>query len=157
MKEGGTLKHAWHRILSRFFLRLGDVHRHFGNLYGSREEHWAAIENYTRAVALDPGYTQAYYRRGVIYWREIGNHQRAIEDLTRVLELDPACAEAYFNRAMAYQARREFERAITDLERYLAEGHDVYWIDSARRQLIELRTEFEEGEPDGKTEGGSSA
>ena len=117
---------------------MGDAHRHFGNSYGSRDEHWSAIEYYTRAVEIDPVYAEAYYSRGVIYWREVGNHYRAIQDLARALELDPTRAEAYFNRAMAYQARNEIERAIADLERYLEEGQNTYWLASARRQLDEL-------------------
>ncbi|MBN1659956.1 MAG: tetratricopeptide repeat protein [Anaerolineae bacterium] len=148
MTEGGALKRAWHWVLSRFFRRLADVHRHYGNLYGSRDEYWAAIENYTRAVELDPAYAQVYYSRGLIYWREVGNHYRAIEDLTRVIEIDPSRAEAYFNRAMAYQARHETEHAIADLEHYLAEGQDEYWIESASRQLVELRAELAGGTPD---------
>jgi tetratricopeptide (TPR) repeat protein len=148
MAKGSRLKRARHWALSRFFRRLADVHRHYGNLYGNPDEYWAAIENYTRAVELDPAYAEVYYSRGVLYWREIGNHYRAIEDLTRVIEIDPSRAEAYFNRAMAYRARHEIECASADLERYLAEGQDEYWIESARRQLAELRAEAPAGKPD---------
>jgi tetratricopeptide (TPR) repeat protein len=147
MKEGGRLKRAWHWALSRFFRRLADAHRHYGNLYGNRDEHWAAIESYTRAVELDPSYAEAYYSRGVIYWREVANHSRAVDDLTRVIEIEPSRVEAYFNRAMAHQARHEFERAIADFEHYLAEGQDEVWLESARRQLLELRAETSVGEP----------
>jgi len=141
MNKGGALKQAWYWVLSRFFRRLADAHRHFGNLYGNRDEQWAAIGNYTRAVELDPGYAQAYFSRGVLYWREVGHPDRAVQDLTRTLEIDSSWAEAYFNRAMAYQGRHEVEAAIADLERYLVEGQDEYWLESARRQLVELRAE----------------
>ncbi|MGD8397413.1 MAG: tetratricopeptide repeat protein [Anaerolineae bacterium] len=133
------LRRAWRWTLARLFRQVGDTHRHFGNQYGNRDEHWAAIENYTRAVELDPGYAQAYYSRGVIYWREIGNHYRAIQDLTRVIELDPSCAQAHFNRAIAHQLRHDLDLAIADLEHYLSVGQDEYWLASARRQLVELR------------------
>jgi len=135
------LRRAWDWIASRFYRHLADAHRHFGNSYGDLQEHWAAIENYTRAAALDPTYALAYYSRGVLYWREIGNHYRAIQDLTRVLELVPTWAEAYFNRAMAYKLRSEPEKAIADLECYLACGRDPFWLEMARRQLAELRHE----------------
>jgi tetratricopeptide (TPR) repeat protein len=133
-------------MLSRLYRRVADAHRHFGNLYGNRDEYWAAVENYTRATLRDPGYVQAYYSRGVLYWREIGNHYRAVQDLTRVLELDPSWTEAYFNRGLAQKLRNEVDRATADFERYLAEGTDDFWLEAARRQLAELAEDA--GKPD---------
>lgn len=135
------MRRAVHWGLSRFFCLLADAHRHFGNLYGNQQEHWSAVENYTRAILFDPAYAQAYFSRGVIYWREIGNFHRAIQDLTQVLELSPLWTEAYFNRGIAHRQRREWDKAIADFESYLAEGQDEFWLDSARRQLAELRQE----------------
>lgn len=135
----GAVKHAWNWTLSRLHRRVADAHRHFGNMYGNQQEHWAAVEHYTRATIFDPAYAQAYYSRGVLYWREIGNYYRAVQDLTQVLELAPDWAEAYFNRGLAHKLRNEREKAIADFERYLVEGKDEYWLDSARRQLAEIR------------------
>ena len=109
-----------------------------GNAYGNRQEHRAAVGNYTRAIALDPAYTYAYYSRGVLRWRELGEYEAAIKDLSQVLELDPAWAEAIFNRALAYKMNMQYEDAIADFERYLEEGTDEFWLDSTRRQLAEL-------------------
>ena len=124
--------------MSRFLRRLADAHRHMGNAYGNRQEHRAAVGNYTRAIALDPTYTYVYFSRGVLRWRELGEYEEAIEDLSRVLELDPGWAEAIFNRALAYKMNMQYEDAIVDFERYLEEGRDEFWLDSARRQLEEL-------------------
>ena len=124
--------------MSRFLRRLADAHRHMGNAYGNRQEHRAAVGNYTRAIALDPAYTYAYYSRGVLRWRELGEYEAAIKDLSQVLELDPAWAEAIFNRALAYKMNMQYEDAIADFERYLEEGTDEFWLDSTRRQLAEL-------------------
>jgi tetratricopeptide (TPR) repeat protein len=135
------VKHAWNWALSRFYRRLADAHRHFGNLYGDRQEHWAAVENYTRATVLDPTYAEAYYSRGLLYWREIGNYDRAIQDLTQALALEPIRTEAYFNRGLAYSLRNEPDKAMADLEWYLAEGTDDFWLESARRQLEEMRSD----------------
>lgn len=134
-------RRTWNWLLSRFYLSLGDGHRYFGNRYGNREEHWAAVQNYTRAVGRDPTYVRAYFSRGLLYWRELGKPGQAIEDLTRVLELDPDRAEAYFNRAMAHRLALNIDQVVADLERYLDEGEDEFWLDSARRQLADLRPE----------------
>ncbi len=126
--------------MSRFLRRLADAHRHMGNAYSNVQEHRAAVGNYTRAISFDPAYTYSYFSRGVLRWRELGEYEGAIEDLSRVLELDPAWAEAYFNRALAYKMSMRYEEAIGDLERYVAEGSDPFWLESARRQLQELGT-----------------
>lgn len=125
-------------MLSRFLRRLADAHRHIGNAYGDVREHRAAVGNYTRAITLDPAYSYAYFSRGVLRWRELREYEAAIEDLSRVLELDPTWAEAYFNRALAYKTVMRYEEAIADLQRYLEEGADPFWLESARRQLDEL-------------------
>lgn len=135
-------------VLSRLYRRLADAHRHFGNLYGYAKEHRAAVEHYTRAVLHDSNYTQAFFSRGLVYWRELADHRRAIQDLTRVLELDPGWTEAYFNRAMAHRLAGQLSDAINDFERYLALGSDEFWLASAERQMAELRLEMEEREPD---------
>jgi tetratricopeptide (TPR) repeat protein len=129
--------------MSRLYRRLADAHRHFGNVYSSQREHWAAIEHYTRATAHDPTYAQAYYSRGVLYWREVGHCRRAVQDLTTVLELVPTWAEARFNRGLAHALCGEPDEAIADFERYLADGTDEFWLESARRQLASLRDELE--------------
>ena len=59
--------------------------------------------------------------------------------MTRVLELAPQRTEALFNRAMAYQIRGDHDQAIADLERYLVEGNQPDWRESAERQLGLLR------------------
>jgi len=134
----------------------GDTHRHTGNNSGNLQEYWAAVEDYTRATVLDPGYAEPYYCRGVLYWREIGNYYRAIQDLTRFMELNPTRAEAYFNRGLAYKLHRQPDKAIADLEQYLATGKDPYWLEAAGRQLAELRDEpgWETGAAAGRGEAG---
>lgn len=134
--------------MSRSLRRLADAHRHFGNLYGNIDEYWSAVENYTRAIVLDPDYAEAYYSRGVLYWREMGNPYRAIQDLTRVLELEPTRTLAHFNRALAYKMQNEPGKASADFERYLAEGEGGFWLESARRQLAELADDLGRSEED---------
>jgi tetratricopeptide (TPR) repeat protein len=156
-----VMKRAWNWLLSRLHLRVADTYRHFGNLHGDLREYRSAIDKYNRATALDPAYAQAYFSRGVLYWREIRDYPRAVEDLTLVLELAPGWAEAYFNRGVAFRLQGEPVRAIDDLEHYLAHGTDGFWLDSARRQLVELRAELGaeqyDGQPAGQPTGARTA
>lgn len=138
--------------MSRLYRWLADAHRYFANRHSSRQDYLLAIANYTRALAHDPTCAQAYFSRGVLYWREVGEPERAIQDLTHVLELDASWAEAYFNRAIAHRMRQEREQAAADFSSYLAIGTDDYWLGSAQRQLAELQQEMDElGAADGET------
>lgn len=139
------IKRGWNWALSRFFRRLADAHRHFGNQYSNRREYEAAISNYTRAASRDPSYTYVVFSRGVLHWREFGDYPRAIQDLTRVLELDPSYAKAYLNRGLAFKMQKEYDRAIADFEHYLEVGTDDFWLEAARIQLAELHGETSEG------------
>lgn len=127
------------RLLARFYHLRGAMHRYWGNVNTDRVEHELAVDDFSRAIELDPNYAAAYFNRGVLYWRELRNLYRSIRDMTRVLELAPHWAEALFNRAIAYQMRGDHERAVADFEHYLAEGHDLFWRESAERQLGLLR------------------
>jgi lipoprotein NlpI len=109
-----------------------------GNANANRREHRAAVGNYTRAIALDPAYTYAYFSRGVLRWRELGEYEAAIKDLSMVLELDSTWADALFNRALANKMNMQYKEAIDDFQRYLQEGSDEFWLEATRRQLDEL-------------------
>ncbi|MBK8539507.1 MAG: tetratricopeptide repeat protein [Ardenticatenia bacterium] len=47
------------------------------------------MEDYSRAIELDPKYACAYCNRGDAY-AKLGEYQRALKDYSRAIELDPA-------------------------------------------------------------------
>jgi len=129
----------WQRLVrARVYYMLAASHRHFGNQYGSREEHEQAIDGYTRAIAENPRFARAYLERGILYWRELDHPRRAVLDLTRAYELDPGLAEARFNRGIAHQQLREYPEALEDYRAYLAEGDHPHWREYAEKMIKEL-------------------
>jgi tetratricopeptide (TPR) repeat protein len=145
------MRQFWQRwtdwATSRFYNLRGAAHRHFGNSYADIAEYCYAIDDFTRAITLDPDYAEAYYNRGVLYWRELENYYRSIRDLTRAIELDPGRAEAIFNRGIAYKLRGDYEQAVTDFRRYLVVGRDAFWRGAAERQLAEIQDMGQEQVP----------
>jgi tetratricopeptide (TPR) repeat protein len=113
----------------------GRFHRHFGNLSGDRREYQMAVDDFSKAINLQPNHVSALYSRGVLYWRELENFYRAVKDLTRVIELAPHWHEAWFNRALAHQQRNEIPAAIADYEHYLTLPGKPKWRVSAQTQL----------------------
>ena len=84
-----------------------------GDRYKRELEYEAAIGEYTRAIARDPNYAEAYNSRGLAY-KETRQYDLAIADLTRAMELDPQFAVAYYHRALTYEVKGDLHRAIAD-------------------------------------------
>ena len=53
-----------------------------GNRYSRNGVYDQAIEDYSRAIGLDPGFAEAYFNRGVSKY-ELGFYDASIEDLTQ--------------------------------------------------------------------------
>jgi protein O-mannosyl-transferase len=82
-----------------------------GFVSDTRGDHALAIEDFNRAIEINPGYAEAYNNRGVAY-NAIGNPVRAIEDFNAAIKYKPAYAKAFNNRAVACMAIGNNTQAI---------------------------------------------
>jgi hypothetical protein len=75
-------------IKSRQELRqtLAIAYHRRGTAHASKKEYDQAIEDYTKALEIDPKYISAYNDRGLAYTSK-GDYERAIADVTRAVEL----------------------------------------------------------------------
>ena len=72
-----------------------------------------AMEDFTKAIRINPEYAEAYYGRGVVYGvKEL--YDEAIEDYTKAIELNPKLAVAYYKRGFAYGDKGLSDEAIED-------------------------------------------
>lgn len=82
-----------------------------GNLAGNLAENLDAAEaDFSRALQIEPGMTQAWVDRGYVLHLK-GDYAGVLRDTGRALELDPKLAEAHHNRGMAYEALNDLEAA----------------------------------------------
>jgi tetratricopeptide (TPR) repeat protein len=72
-----------------------------------------AIEDLTKAIAINQKYAEAHNQRGIAYQRN-GDFSHAVADQTKAIEINPTLARAYHSRGQAYRQQRDFERAIAD-------------------------------------------
>ena len=63
------------------------AYRNRGLSYSDLDQHQRAIEDFDKAIQLDPGYAKAYYNRGLAY-RRLGQHTKAEADYARACSLD---------------------------------------------------------------------
>lgn len=72
-----------------------------------------AIDEYTKAIDLDPNSAAAYSRRGFMYG-DLELHEKAIEDYTATIRLMPDNSAAYNNRGTSYHKLGQYEKSIKD-------------------------------------------
>ncbi len=78
-----------------------------------------AIEDFTKAIILDPSYADAYWSRGKAYGK-IGQADKAIEDYDRAIAINPSNSEIYFSRGLARQKTGRMNEALKDFTRAIA-------------------------------------
>lgn len=85
-----------------------------GIAYSEKGEVERAIEDYTKAIELNPKFAEAYYQRGIAY-RIKGDYKLAIADYTKAIDLKPDDADAYYRRSRAWVHIGEPEEAKSDM------------------------------------------
>ncbi|MGC8940987.1 MAG: tetratricopeptide repeat protein, partial [Candidatus Nanoarchaeia archaeon] len=87
-----------------------------GVAYADKGELDKAIQDFNKALELDPNFVEAYNNRGIAYAYK-GEFDKAMQDWNKALELDPKYANAYYNRGIAYANKGEFNKAMQDLNK----------------------------------------
>jgi tetratricopeptide (TPR) repeat protein len=72
-----------------------------GNRYSRNGVYHKAIDDYTKAIELEPDSDDAYYNRGCS-WYEAGKNAESIADLTKAIELNPLADHYFGQRAIVY-------------------------------------------------------
>ena len=72
-----------------------------------------AIEEYTKAIELDPNIVAAYNNRGLAK-HELKAFESAKEDFTKAIELDPNLVVAFISRGLAKHGLEDFKGAVED-------------------------------------------
>jgi tetratricopeptide (TPR) repeat protein len=77
-----------------------------------------AMEDYDRAIALDPFYAKAYATRGFVHDR-LGQVDKAIADYDKAIALNPRDAQAFNNRGVIFEKMGRFDKAIEDYNKVI--------------------------------------
>ena len=92
------------------------IYSNRGTVYASAGQFDMAINNYNRAIKLNPNFADAYNHRGIAY-RNLGQLKQAICDYTKAIKLKPNYTEAYNNRGVAYDKSGQTEQSIFDYDK----------------------------------------
>jgi tetratricopeptide (TPR) repeat protein len=84
-------------------------------------------------VAVDPRNDYYYRALGVVYHR-LGDAERALRQFTHAITVAPKSAAAYVNRAEVHISRRDYDRALVDLQTAIQVSRDLS-VPVARKAL----------------------
>ncbi|WP_201983744.1 tetratricopeptide repeat protein [Hymenobacter rubidus] len=76
-----------------------------------------AMNSYDQAVAANPSFAQAYYKKGALNVRS-RNFNAARESLNKAVELDPSYAPAYRELADMYYYAGQYDLALQNFKKY---------------------------------------
>ncbi len=74
----------------------------------------AILQDYSKAIELDPKDAGAYYMRGVIAKFNLHDYTGAIQDFSKAIELNPKDANAYYMRGDAKEMLKDKRGALED-------------------------------------------
>ena len=90
-----------------------------GVRYYEKGDYKAALDNFNKAIELNPKYAIAYISRGATY-SNLDKHSEAIIDYSITIELNPKYAMAsYYNRGLSYYELGKYNEAILDYNKVI--------------------------------------
>ena len=117
---------------------VANIYYNKGYAESDLEQHEEAIDDFTKAIELNPDFVWAYSNRGYSK-NALGLYKEAIDDFTKAIELKPDYANAYNNRANAQTALGQHQKAIDDYTMAIElAGENVYFYFNRGNAKYEL-------------------
>lgn len=99
--------------ISNYQVETARAHRNAANQFFEDELYYEAIEEYTKAIAVNPYDRIAWYNRALSYAR-LEDKEKAIHDLSRILKLEDGFVSGYFLRGTFYYELEDYRRSKDD-------------------------------------------
>jgi tetratricopeptide (TPR) repeat protein len=84
-----------------------------------------AVNEFSQAIAKEPGYAEAYSNRAVAYMQQ-KKFNKAQEDLKKAVELAPKSPAVHYNLASLYSLKGDVDLALDAIDSALASGFTDY-------------------------------
>ena len=91
-----------------------------------------AIDDYTKALKINPQFADAYFHRGILKGR-LGDAKGAISDADKAIKINPQNAMAYASRGIAEETLGDLQRACADWRKAAVLGN-TYASKRVRKQ-----------------------
>ncbi|MHC0064486.1 tetratricopeptide repeat protein [Nostoc sp. UIC 10890] len=104
-----------------------------GETYRLMELYPEALQDFDRAIELDPKYDWAIASRGQTY-RSMKCYPEALQDFDRAIELNPKSDWAIANRGFTYRSMKRYPEALQDFDRAIELDPKYDWAITSRGQ-----------------------
>jgi tetratricopeptide (TPR) repeat protein len=121
------------------------VHNLLGKAHERLGEHLEAIKAFDAAVALEPGFAEAYGNRAALL-AAAGLPEEALKSFDRALALDPAAVPDWVNRGALLQGLERHAEALASYDKALALSPNDAGIQVNRANALAMLSRFAEAE-----------
>ena len=112
-----------------------------GNLYYDARQYQAAINNYSRALALDPSDASVRTDMATALWY-LGNTDRALAEFDQALTIAPHSPNTLFNRGLVrWKGKKDGRGALEDLRKLLAQDPNYEAKEQAKQMIAEIESQ----------------
>ena len=87
-----------------------------------QKDYAGAVEEFTKALQVNPEFVEAYYQRGLAYY-DLGHIPQAVFDYDEVLKRDSYNIDVYYCRALARLALKNLPGALKDVDKTIELNH----------------------------------
>lgn len=101
------------------FGEYAEAYNNRGNVYQILKQYERAIQDYNKALELNPNLAEAYNNRGFLCMYELKQYERAIQDFDKAIQLDTKYITSYANLAFTYYKMEQFEQAIQSISKVI--------------------------------------
>ena len=106
---------VWSFVIEKEPEKVSIAYTNLGSAYQKMGQYGKAMENYDKAITLDPNDYLAYTNRGVIFDR-LGQFDKALESYKKAVISNPGDYKAYFNRGLTYDKMGRIADAIEEFQ-----------------------------------------
>ena len=109
------------------------------NTYLSLFEYELALNDYKRAVYLDPNNAMIHFNLGTLY-ASLTDYDKGIIEFNKTIELNPSLSIAYYNRGVLFTWTGKLKQAAIDFEVILdlPGNTDAELVNKAKSNLIQI-------------------